>query len=144
MTRWSVSIRVYRFPNISRTVTSMLTWVNDGTLAAAPSCAFTGFCPGLAAHWAAHSGPLTPIHQRAGQPQTAPTASIIMGLQGKVHSLVMEMHRRPPGFSGFLAALQFILPHAKQRKKKGENVVVFLLCARCPGMLSALISVCLS
>lgn len=62
----------------------------------------------------------------------------------KVHSLVMEMHRRPPGFSGFLAALQFILPHAKQRKKTGECVWRFSLRFRCPEELSALMSVCLS
>lgn len=43
---WSLKIP----PIISQTLTSMLTCVTDGALAAASSCTFTGFCPGLAAH----------------------------------------------------------------------------------------------
>lgn len=44
--------------------------------------------------------------------------STIMGLQGKVRTVLMKMHGYPPGFSGFLVALPFILQHVKKRKRR--------------------------
>lgn len=45
-----------------------------------------------------------------------------MGLQGKVHSMVREIHGCPPGFSGFSVALPSI-----SQKKERENAVVYFL-----------------
>lgn len=49
------------------------------------------------------------------------------------------MHGSPPGFSGFLVTLSFILQHAKKRKKK--RMRLFMLCARWPEKADALSSI---
>lgn len=108
----------------------MVTCVNYGGLAAGSSCAMPGFCPPEYRAWLL-TGPLIPsrpsrptdphISPRRAAAQTAPTATIIMALLGKVHTVVMEMHGCPPGFSGFLVALPFILQHAKKKERKGRE-----------------------
>lgn len=62
---------------------------------------------------------------RRAAEQTAPTAVIIMGLQEKVHTVVIEMHECPPGFSGFFAGPPIHLAVCKEKKK--ERMRLFML-----------------
>lgn len=112
----------------------MVTCVNYGGLGAGSCCAIPGFCPPEYRAWlltglllpCRPSRPTDPhISMRRAAAQTAPTAAIIMGLQGKVHPVVTEMHGCPPGFSGFLVALPFILQHAKKRKRRECGCLCF-------------------
>lgn len=121
-------------PIIFSRLIPMITCVNYGALAAGSGCAAPAFCPPECRAWLL-TGPLIPCrpcrptdpHTSPRRPaeQTAPTAAIIMGLRGEVHTVVTEKHGCPPGFSGFLWALPFILQHAEKsnEKKRGRMCI---------------------
>lgn len=122
----------------------MVTCVNYGVLATGSGCAISGFLSGLScspgrSHRASRTGPVTPtpsptlpnITETGRRADSNRQQPIIMGLQGKVHNVVMEMHGCLPGFSGFLVASSIYLCNMQREKRKKKNRMrLFMLCAR--------------